>query len=43
MHGISVYVTRPAGDITPKGVVVFISVAFGWKFRVKKMGAVPLS
>ncbi|TVY29683.1 Hydrolase [Lachnellula hyalina] len=32
MHGINVYVTHPANNVTPKGVVVFISDAFGWKF-----------
>lgn len=32
MHGINVYITRPANNVTPKGIIVFISDAFGWKF-----------
>ncbi|TVY34528.1 Protein AIM2, partial [Lachnellula occidentalis] len=37
MHGINVYVTRPANNVNPKGVVVFISDAFGWKFNNSRL------
>ncbi len=30
IHGLSTYVARPEG--TPKGLIVFIPDAFGWKF-----------
>lgn len=30
IHGLPTYVARPPGDVTPRGLVVFIPDAFGW-------------
>jgi dienelactone hydrolase len=32
MHGLNVYITKPAEGTTPKGLIVFITDAFGWRF-----------
>jgi len=32
LHGLNVYVTKPAESTTPKGLIVFITDAFGWRF-----------
>jgi hypothetical protein len=32
IHGIPTYVAQPEDGVTPKGMIVFITDAFGWKF-----------
>lgn len=32
IHGLDTYVTGPADGLPPKGLIVFIPDAFGWKF-----------
>ncbi|CAG9983916.1 unnamed protein product [Clonostachys byssicola] len=32
IHGRSTYVAKPEPGVTPKGLIVFITDAFGWKF-----------
>lgn len=32
IHGLPTYVSEPAEGVTPKGIVVIITDAFGWKF-----------
>ncbi|KAG9231553.1 Alpha/Beta hydrolase protein [Amylocarpus encephaloides] len=32
VHGLQTYIARPDNGLAPKGVVVFITDAFGWKF-----------
>ena len=33
VHGLPTYVTGPEDGVTPLGTVVFLTDAFGWKFR----------
>jgi dienelactone hydrolase len=32
MHGLKVYIAKPAEGTTPKGLIVFITDVFGWRF-----------
>jgi hypothetical protein len=32
IHGLPTYVATPADGVTPKGIIVVISDAFGWEF-----------
>jgi dienelactone hydrolase len=32
IHGFRTYVAQPEDDITPKGIIVMITDAFGWDF-----------
>lgn len=32
LHGLDTYVAKPAEGVTPKGIIIFIPDAFGWKF-----------
>jgi dienelactone hydrolase len=32
LHGLQTYVAQPEEGVTPKGVIVFITDAFGWEF-----------
>lgn len=32
IHGLPVYIAKPPEEVTPKGIIVFISDAFGWNF-----------
>lgn len=32
IHGIQTYVAQPADGVTPKGIIVYITDAFGWDF-----------
>lgn len=32
LHGLSTYVAEPEEGVTPKGIIVFITDAFGWNF-----------
>ncbi|KAF3492409.1 Dienelactone hydrolase [Arthroderma uncinatum] len=32
LHGLEVYIAKPAGDIAPRGIIIIIPDAFGWEF-----------
>jgi len=32
IHGLPVYVTKPAEGVTPKGLILYLPDAFGWDF-----------
>jgi dienelactone hydrolase len=32
LHGLPTYVASPGEGVTPKGIVVYVPDAFGWKF-----------
>jgi dienelactone hydrolase len=32
VHGLATYVAEPEENATPKGIIVFITDAFGWDF-----------
>jgi dienelactone hydrolase len=33
LHGIPTYVASPEAGVTPKGIIVMITDAFGWEFE----------
>jgi dienelactone hydrolase len=37
MHGRQVYIAKPLNGVQPKGIVIFITDAFGWQFVNNKL------
>jgi dienelactone hydrolase len=37
IHGIPTYIAEPEAGVTPKGLIVFITDAFGWEFSNNRL------